>query len=116
MATQQITIQVDQAMAQVVRAMIAEVEATGKTATELLKQVRASAQPLALHLEDGESLVMLGEKEYHRLMEAADFAEMEEAIEEGLEDFEQGRVYSREEVDAEMRQRFPFLAKKHEAK
>lgn len=109
MATQTLTVQVDQGMADVVRALIAEVEATGKTTTELLRQVRASAQPMSLHLDDGEPLVVLGEKEYQRLVEESEYADTMKAVEEGLEDVENGRVQTLEEFDAEIRQRFPFL-------
>ena len=46
-------------------------------------------------------------------MDETELKEMEAAVEDSLEDFEQGRVYTREEVDAEMRELFPFLAKKY---
>lgn len=36
------------------------------------------------------------------------------AIEEGLEDIEQGRVYTLEEVEADLLQRFPFLTRAKE--
>ena len=89
--------------------------ATGKTTADLLTQMKASHQPIFLNFDGGETLVVLEASDYRRLLEEAELSDMERAVEESLEDFEQGRVYTREEVDAEMRQRFPFLAKKYEA-
>jgi predicted transcriptional regulator len=116
MDTQQVTIQVDAAMAQVVRAMIAKVEATGKTTADLLAQLEGKEQGLVLELDNGKTVVLQDGDSYQKMAEDADFADTVKAIRRGLADARAGRVKTLKEFDAEMRQKFSFLANVPEIK
>jgi predicted transcriptional regulator len=109
MATQNVTIQVDQAMAEVVRALAATAERAGKSTADLLAHLKATGQPLTLSINGGEMVVMQEASSYQKLLDELDFAESMEAVQRGFEDAEAGRVQTLEEFDKEMREKYSFL-------
>jgi predicted xylose isomerase-like sugar epimerase len=129
MATQTVTLQPEQATAEIQRAVIAEVEAAGKTMADLLAQMKATHQPFYLNYESGESLVVLDINDYQRLVESVGFLEAEitsdtsvtalsetelaesrAAVQRGLEDVAAGRTRPIEEFFEELEKKHPFLA------
>ncbi len=114
MATQSLTVQAGERAEKFWGMTVTEIEATGKTTDDLLVQMKATKQPIFLNYDEGETLVVLAASDYRRLIAEVELYETELAVEEGLEDIEQGRVYTLEEVDAEILQRFPFLTRAKE--
>jgi PHD/YefM family antitoxin component YafN of YafNO toxin-antitoxin module len=120
MATQTVTVQVDQVAATIQPATVTEIEATGKTTADLLAQMKAAHQPVYLNFDNGESLVVLNLSDYQRLVEAAesiredldldelDLAESREAVRQGLADAAAGRTMSLSEFAAKMRANHGF--------
>lgn len=102
MATQTVTVQVDQGMADVVRALMAEIEASGKSTADFLDQMEASQQALLVERENGKTLV--------KVTEDSELSETRKAVRRALDDMDAGRVKPFDEFAREMRQRFPFLA------
>jgi hypothetical protein len=100
MATQTITVQVDQGMADVVRALMAKIEASGKSTADFLAQMEASQQALVVEIDNGQI----------KITEDAEQAETRKAIRRALDDMDAGRVKPFDEFAREMRQRFPFLS------
>ena len=60
MATQTVTLQVDQAIAEVVRALMAKAESAGKTINALFEELKEPGQPLMLAVHSGEMIVTAG--------------------------------------------------------
>ena len=116
MATLTVTVQVDQTVAEVIRALVTGIEATGKTTADLLAQMATEQQGLVLNLESGKTLVLQDGDSYQKMADDADFADTVKAIRRGLADARAGRVKTLKEFDAEMRQKFPFLANVPEIK
>ena len=102
MATQTVTVQIDQGMVEVVRALMAKIEATGQSTADFLAQMEASQQALLVEMDNGKTLV--------KITGDAEAAETRKAIRRALDDLDAGRVKPFDEFDREMRQRFPFLA------
>lgn len=72
-------------------------------ATDLLRRVAESGEPLVITQNGKAAGVLLSPRSYDELTERARFLA---AIDEGLADVEAGRVHSHEDVVAEMKQRF----------
>src|SRR2546427_12057452 len=92
MATQTVTLQVDQAIAEVVRALMAKAEAAGKTITALFEQLKETGQPLMLAVNGGEQIVLQDAAGYQKLIEELDRAEAIADIQRGIEALEAGRT------------------------
>src|SRR2546426_3181995 len=97
MATQTVTLQVDQAIAEVVRALMAKAEAAGKTITALFEELKETGQPLMLAVDGGEMIVLQDAVGYRKLLEELDRAEAIAGIQRGLEAMESGRTRPIEE-------------------
>ncbi len=69
MATQTVTLQVDQAIADVVRALMAKAEAEGKTITALFEELKETGQPLTLTVNGGETIALQDAAGYQKLLE-----------------------------------------------
>jgi predicted transcriptional regulator len=108
MATQTVTIQVDPATAEVVRALAATAERIGKSTADLLAHLKATGEPLTLNVNSGEKVVLQEASSYQKLLEDLDFAESMAAVQRGMEDAKAGRVKTLEEFEAEMRTEFGF--------
>lgn len=108
MATQTVTLQVDQAIAEVVRALMAKAEAAGKTITALFEELKETGQPLMLAVNGGETLVLQDAGSYQKLLEELDRAEAIAGIQRGLEAVEAGRTRPVKEFLAELREEFGF--------
>jgi prevent-host-death family protein len=72
-------------------------------ASEWLRRIEVSGQPLVITQHGKAAGVLLSPQAFDRLMAQAHFIA---AVEEGLADAEAGRVHSHAEVVAEMKQRF----------
>jgi PHD/YefM family antitoxin component YafN of YafNO toxin-antitoxin module len=108
MATQTVTLQVDQAIAEVVRALMAKAEAAGKTITALFEELKETGQPLMLAVNGGEQIVLQDAAGYQKLLEELDRAESVAGIQRGLEAMEAGRTRPVKEFLAELREEFGF--------
>ncbi len=109
MTTQTVTIQVDQAMAEVVRAFAATAERVGKSTADLLAHLKATGEPLTLNVNGGQLVVIQAASSYQKLVEDAELADSIQAVQEGLEDARAGRFKTLEEFDADMRKKYSFL-------
>jgi len=85
MTTQTVTIQVDQAIAEVVRALMAKAEAAGKSITALFEELKETGQPLMLAVDGAETIVLQDAASYQKLLEELDRAEAIAGIRRGLE-------------------------------
>jgi prevent-host-death family protein len=112
MATQTVTIQVDQTTAEVARALMAEAETAGKSTADLLDELRATGQPLILTINGGETVVIQSGSSYQKLLAEIERAETLAGIREGLEDLEAGRTQLFPEFLAELRQESGFPAER----
>jgi len=108
MTTQTVTLQVDPATAEVVRALLAKAEAIGKSIAALLEDLKETGQPLTLTVNGGEMIVMQDAVSYQRLLEELDRAEARAGIQRGLEAMEAGRTRPVKEFLAELREEFGF--------
>jgi PHD/YefM family antitoxin component YafN of YafNO toxin-antitoxin module len=108
MTTQTVTLQVDQATAEVARALMAKAETTGKSIAALLEDLKETGQPLMLTVNGGEMIVMQDAVSYQRLLEELDHAEAVAGIQRGLEAMEAGRTRPVKEFLAELRAEFGF--------
>ncbi len=72
-------------------------------AAQWLRRLGESAEPLVITQNGKAAGVLLSPDVFDRLTERARFIQ---AVEQGLEDLEAGRVHSHEDVAAEMRERF----------
>lgn len=106
--TQTVTLQVDQATAEVVRALIAQSEATGKSIAALFEELKETGQPLMLTVNGGEMIVLQDAVSYQKLLEELDRAEAMAGIQRGLEAIEAGRTRPVKEFLAELREEFGF--------
>ena len=121
MATQTVTVQVDQGMADIVRALMAKIEASGKSTAEFFAQMEAAGQALVVKRLDGKMIVLQDSSSYQKAMqgeeesdrrqairrqleeEELDLAESREAVRQGLADAAAGRTMSLNEFAAKMR-------------
>jgi len=108
MATQTVTIQVDQTTAEVVRALMAEAEMEGTSTAGLLTELQESGEPLIIAINGGEKVVMQEAGSYQKLLEDLDRAEAIAGIQRGLEAMKAGRSRPVREFLAELRQEFGF--------
>lgn len=108
MTAQTVTLQVDQAIAEVVRALMAKAETTGKSLAALFEELKETGQPLMLTVNDGDMIVMQDAVSYQRLLEELDRAEAMAGIQQGLEAIEAGRTRPVKEFLAELREEFGF--------
>lgn len=108
MATQTVTLQVDQAIAEVVRALMAKAEAAGKTITALFEELKETGQPLMLAVNGGEVIVLQDAEGYQKLLEELDRAEAIAGIQRGLEAVEASRTRPVKDFLAELREEFSF--------
>ena len=77
------------------------VKVAGPAAAEVLARIAGEDKPIVLRAEDGTEVVAMSLEEYESLMETIDVLSDEEtmqALNEGLEDLEAGRVYTHAEV------------------
>ena len=84
MATQTVTVQVDQGMAGVVRALMAKIEASGKSTADFFAQMEAAQQALVVEMDNGKPLV--------KITEDAELSETRKAVRRALDDMDAGRV------------------------
>jgi hypothetical protein len=108
MTTQTVTLQVDLATAEVVRALLAKAEKIGKSIAALLEDLKETGQPLTLTVNGGEMIVLQDAVSYQRLLEELDRAEARAGIQRGLEAMEVGRTRPVKEFLAELREEFGF--------
>lgn len=108
MTTQTVTLQVDQATAEVVRALMAKAETVGKSIAALFEELKETGQPLTLTVNGGEMIVMQDAASYQRLLEELDRAEAIAGVQRGLEAMEAGRTRPVKEFLAELREEFGF--------
>lgn len=108
MTTQTVTLQVDLATAEVVRALAAKAEMSGKSLAALFEELKETGQPLMLTVNNGEMIVMQDAASYQRLLEELDRAEAVAGIRRGLEAMEAGRTRPVKEFLAELREEFGF--------
>ena len=110
MATQTVTVQIDQGIADVVRALMAKIEASGKSTADFFAQMEADEQALVVEMENGKTMVLQDGSSYQKAMSDAEKSEVRKAVRRALDDIDAGRVKPFDQFDREMRQRFPFLA------
>ena len=121
MATQTVSLQVDQGMADVVRALMAKVEASGKSTAEYFAQMEAAGQALIVERQNGKTIVLQDSSSYQKATqseeeseirqtirrqleeEELELAESREAVRQGLADAAAGRTMSLSEFAAKMR-------------
>jgi PHD/YefM family antitoxin component YafN of YafNO toxin-antitoxin module len=106
MTTQTVTLQVDQATAEVVRALLAKAETAGKSIAALFEELKETGRPLTLTVNGGEMIVMQDALSYQRLLEELDRAEALAGVQRGLEAMEAGRTRPVKEFLAELRDEF----------
>lgn len=114
MAAQTVTIQVDQATAEVIRALEAKAETEGKSTADLIEQLRETGRPILLTINGGEKVVMQEAGSYQKLLEELDRVEAMEGVRRGLEAMRAGRSRPVREFLAELRQEFGFPEKRPE--
>lgn len=103
MTTPTVTFQVDPATAEVVRALLAKAETTGKSIAALFEEIKETGQPLMLTVNDDEMIVVQDVVSYQRLLEELENAEARAGIQRGLEAMEAGHTRSVKEFLAELR-------------
>jgi PHD/YefM family antitoxin component YafN of YafNO toxin-antitoxin module len=108
MTTQTVTLQVDQATAEIVRGLMAKAETAGKSIAALFEELKTTGQPLTLSLNDGEMVIMQDAASYQKLLAELDHAEAVAGIRRGLEAKEAGRTRPVSEFLAELREEFGF--------
>lgn len=112
MTTPTVTLQVDPATAEVVRALLAKAETTGKSIAALFEELKETGQPLMLTVYDDEIIVMQDAVGYQRLLEELESAEARAGIQRGLEAMEAGRTRPVQEFLEELRAEFGFPEKR----
>jgi PHD/YefM family antitoxin component YafN of YafNO toxin-antitoxin module len=108
MTTQTVTLQLDQATAEVVRALLAKAETTGKSLAAMFEELKETGQPLLLTVNGGELIVMQDAASYQKLLVELEHAEALAGIQRGLEAIEAGRTRPVKEFLAELRAEFGF--------
>jgi PHD/YefM family antitoxin component YafN of YafNO toxin-antitoxin module len=108
MTTQTVTLRIDPAIAEVVRALMAKAETTGKSIAALFEELKETGQPLMLTVNGAEMIVMQDAESYQRLLEELERAEAIAGIQRGIEAMEAGRTRPVKEFLAELREEFGF--------
>ncbi len=70
---------------------------------DMIRQLKATRRPITLTVDGHPEVVVQEAAAYQRLLDLAAFAEEEQAIQQGLEDMEAGRVQPLDEVFDELR-------------
>ncbi|SNS84592.1 Antitoxin Phd_YefM, type II toxin-antitoxin system [Granulicella rosea] len=70
---------------------------------DMIRQLKATHRPITLTVDGHPEIVVQEAAAYQRLLDLAAFAEEEQAIQQGLEDMEAGRVQPLDEVFEELR-------------
>lgn len=85
MATQTVTVQLDQSMADVVRALMTKIEASGKSTADFFAQMEADEQALVVEMENGKTMVLQDGSSYQKAMSDVEGSEVRKAVRRALD-------------------------------